>query len=100
MPFFIENDISIRPAKSQIIIGDGDIIQYTASNSAKMKARRIECFTVRSHSKSVILPGEELELVVPHHVAKDGSVAVEPRFDNHHAKMSQCACCEIIHFDN
>ena len=91
MPFFIENDISIRPAKSQIIIGDGDIIQYTASNSAKMKARRIECFTVRSHSKSVILPGEELELVVPHHVAKDGSVAVEPRFDNHHAKMSQCA---------
>ena len=88
MPFFIDNDISICPAKSQIIIGDSDIVQYNNTKSAKMSARRIKCYTVRSESKKVILPGEAVNFNVPNHVVKDGGVAVEPRFDNPHNMMS------------
>ena len=88
MPFFIENDISIRPAKSQIIIGGDDVIQYSTSKSSSMCARRLQSFVLRSPAKEVILPGESVTFRVPGHMVQTGTVAVEPRYDSGYNKSS------------
>ena len=60
MPFMIEYDIAVRPAKSQIIIGGTDIVEYD-TKAVKVKkhshSRRITNL-IRSPTTSVILPGD------------------------------------------
>ena len=46
-------------------------------------ARRLRSYTVRSQSKQILLPGEEVSFSLPSHVGSD-TVAVEPRHDNSH----------------
>ena len=80
-PFMTANDISIRPARGQIIIGDQtEIITYDSRiTSGRGSARLITPFEVKVQSKSIILPGESLQVQVPY---KDNhEVVVEPRFD-------------------
>ena len=80
-PFMTSNDISIRPAKGQIIIGDqNEIVLYDSRiRPEKGSARLITSFDVKVPSRSVILPGEALTVKVP--FGTENEVVVEPRFD-------------------
>ena len=83
MPFMMDNDISIRPAKSEVIIEGREVIKYQPVRYPKCSSKRIEAYTVRSPSNTVILPGESAQFQLPKHVSTK-FVAVEPRFDNKH----------------
>ena len=80
-PFMTSNDISIRPAKGQIIIGDQkEVILYDSRvRSERPTARLITSFDVKVPCRSVILPGEALTVDVPFET--ENEVVVEPRFD-------------------
>ena len=84
MPFMIEYDIAVRPAKSQIIIGGTDIVEYD-TKAVKVKkhshSRRITNL-IRSPTTSVILPGEQVSFKLPNHLQNEKKVAIEPRYDN------------------
>ena len=78
-PFMSSNDISIRPAKGQIIIGDqNEVVLYDSKVKSSGTACLITPFDVKVPSKSIILPGESLEVKVPW---SEEEVVVEPRFD-------------------
>ena len=89
-PFMSSNDISIRPAKGQIIIGDqNEIVLYDSKVKSSGSACLITPFDIKVPSRSIILPGESLEVQVPWN---DQEVVVEPRFDlsfNSRVKESQ-----------
>ena len=67
-PFLVSNDISIRPAKSQITIGE------TVIHSGDDNANRSQCHTVRRAqayvlrapaSSTTVWPGDYIELSIP-----------------------------------
>ena len=70
-PFMTSNDISIRPAKGQIIIGDqSEVVLYDSRiRSERATARLITSFDVKVPCRSVILPGEALTVDVPQFLA-------------------------------
>ena len=85
IPFFIANDISIRPATSEICLNiSQEVIKYKPNQITSNKFRRLQSFTVRSSSDAVILPGEEIVFQVPKYLHQGKAVAVEPRYDNSH----------------
>ena len=80
-PFLIANDISLRPAKSQIIIRGSDVVDYFSglTTGPLSSVRRTQSHVLRSPSTaSVIWPGEFLELTVPPELGQDCILAVEP----------------------
>ena len=109
-PFMTSNDISIRPAKGQIIIGDqNEVVLYDSKVKSSGTACLITPFDVKVPSKSIILPGESMDVKVPWN---DEEVVVEPRFDlsfnsrvkesqmwplPHFAKVSNGSICLINH---
>ena len=85
IPFMARNDISIRPAKHQITIGDTDVVHYDnpTLNSPQNHVRRTQAFVLRSGSSStVIWPGNFIELSLPSDIAPDSCLSVEPRIEN------------------
>ena len=87
MPFMIDHDVGVRPAKNQIIIDGTDIVEYSSKRSLASKpphSRRITSYTVRSPQKTVILPGEEIKFQLPKHMHDEDTVALEPRYDNNY----------------
>ena len=83
-PFLARNDVAVRPSKKQIIIGDADIIYYgTDECKADVPSvRRTQAFLLRNPRKTVILPGDYLELHTPCDVNTDTLWALEPRLDS------------------
>ena len=81
-PFLVNNDIAVRPAKRQIIINGDHIIPYGTQNDmySMPSARRTQAFLLRNQRKTVILPGDYLELSAPDMI--DGVWAIEPRLDS------------------
>ena len=66
-PFLVSNDIAVRRAKNQILIGDSEIVQYDSKSQVNKpaSARRTQAVLLCNPSKAVILPGEYLELTIP-----------------------------------
>ena len=84
-PFLISNDISIRPAKSQITINIGEtVIHYGDDNTNRSQChtvRRAQAYVLRAPvSSTTMWPGEYIELSIPS-VLDDLVVAFEPRND-------------------
>ena len=82
-PFLVSNDISIRPAKSQITIGE-TVIHYGDDNANRSQChtvRRAQAYVLRAPASSTtVWPGDYIELSIPS-VLDDLVVAVEPRND-------------------
>ena len=88
MPFLIQNDISIRPARAELILAGSEVVKYSTSIPTKNLARRLNSYTVRCPSDQVILPGEVASFAIPKHVCPNEPVAVEPRYDNAHNSIT------------
>ena len=84
MPFLTENDIAIRPAKSEIILDGSESIFYDPKSIQQPISRRLSGYTIRSPSTAVILPGESASFELPGQYIKENTVSVEPRFDNNY----------------
>ena len=82
-PFMITNDISVRPAKGQVLIQGSEILAYHPESSASCQAhavRRTQSFVLRSSAPTtVVLPGEYLELDLPPNIDPDCTLAIETR---------------------
>ena len=83
-PFMIINDISVRPAKHHIVLGDGTSIHYgeaRGSDTTHHAVRRTH--TLRAPSThTIIWPGDFLELELPETFSPDTVCAIEPRVDS------------------
>ena len=85
VPFMAQNDISVRPAKHQIILGDNTSITYPHTDQERPALRR--AVVLRGGSKSTtVWPGDFLELNIPptSGVVRDQSYIIEARYDSHH----------------
>lgn len=84
-PFMIENDISLRPAKKQILIQNTDVVKYdTGPNCTTYhNVCRAKAFVLHAPSTStVVWPGEYIELDVPEEIRSDNILAIEARSDS------------------
>ena len=95
-PFMISNDISVRPAKGQVLIQGSEILAYHPESSASSQAhavRRTQSYVLRSSTPTtVVLPGEYLELDLPPNIDPDCALAIEARTNapsNTCSKVSQ-----------
>ena len=71
MPFMVEHDVGVRPAKNQIIIDGSDVVQYEPKRSPiKNSSRRVTSFTIHSPKSTVILPDEEVKFPLPTHLCR------------------------------
>ena len=80
IPFMSTNDISVRPAKQQILIGDTNIVHYsTFPSDSPNRVRRTQAYIFAT---SVIWPGSCLELALPSDLQPVCTLAIESRTDN------------------
>ena len=72
-PFMETNDVAVRLAKRQIIIGGKEVVHYgnTHTLSGPPSARRAQAFLLRISRPAVILPGESLQVSTLHHLDPD-----------------------------
>ena len=81
-PFMSFNDISVRPAKNQVIVQGSEVLLYThqSQGSALPTVRRTQAHVLRASAPSTILwPGDYLELDIPSDLSCDSPLAIEPR---------------------
>ena len=83
-PFMETNDIAIRPAKRQVILGDGTTYTYGSTKEPKGRhtVRRADVLRAPSHTTTV-WPGEFIELELPPNSLNDTMLALEPRTYTH-----------------
>ena len=83
-PFMVYNDIAVRPARREIVIkGDQVVVYGEQSVRNAPSVRRTQALLLRGPSqRSVILPGEFIELQLPNETQPDALWALEPRYDN------------------
>ncbi|MCG7866391.1 MAG: hypothetical protein JAY74_08440, partial [Candidatus Thiodiazotropha taylori] len=86
IPFMTVNDISLRPSRQQILIGDSQVFYYgqSLSNSSVNRIRRTQAIVLRSPTTSVIWPGEFYEFNIPQELAPEGdcTLSIESRPDS------------------
>ena len=85
VPFMHTNDISVRPAKHQVILGDGSVYQYSANTIPKSSnsIRRMQATVLRSPtSMTTVWPGDFVEIDIPDTLPDDCTFALEPRCDS------------------
>ena len=59
--FMSSNDISVRPAKNQILIGDTNIVHYgTFPSDSPNRVRRTQAYILKLEATSVIWSGTNL----------------------------------------
>ena len=78
VPFMDTNDISIRPAKQEIKLGDGTIYHYGIVQQSGPRIMR-QALILRSPVTTTLWPGDFIELDVPSDIPLDNPVALEPR---------------------
>ena len=82
IPFMSTNDISVRPAKQQILIGDTNIVHYgTSPSDSSNRARRTHAYILKPEATSVIWSGSYLELALPSDLQPECTLAIESRTD-------------------
>ena len=81
-PFMESNDIAVRPAKHQVILGDGTIHNYGSQQPVSISSAAHRAIVLRSPPTSTTLwPGEFLEVELPGDAPPDSVYALEPRTD-------------------
>ena len=81
-PFMSTNDISVRPAKQQIFIGDTNIVHYgTSPSDSPNRVRRTQAYILKPEATSVISLGSYLELTLPSDLQPECTLAIESRTD-------------------
>ena len=81
-PFMEANDISVRPAKRQVILGDGTTYVYGSQSPSAVSTTARRAIVLRAPPTSTtIWPGEFVELSLPDSVPPDWEYALEPRCD-------------------
>ena len=82
-PFMSKNDISVRPAKQQSLIGDTNIVHYgTSPSDSPNRVRRTQAYILKPEATSVIWPGSYLELALPSDLQPECTLAIESRTGN------------------
>ena len=85
-PFMTINDVSVRPARHEITIGETTTVQYgsqTTDNKQYHTVRRAHAYVLHAPSPSTtVWPGEFIELQLPT-ALDDQTLAVEPRSSPH-----------------
>ena len=77
IPFMSTNDISVRPAKQQILIGDTSIVHCGTSPSVSPnRMRRTQAYILKPEATSVIWPGSYLELALPSDLQPECTLAI------------------------
>ena len=83
IPFMSTNDISVRSAKQQILIGDANIVHCgTSPSDSPNRVRRTQAYILKPEAASVIWPGSYLELALPSDLQPECTFATESRLDN------------------
>ena len=81
IPFMSANDISIRPTKHLIMVGDKHATQYNSNQISDVNhIRRTQAYILRSPSTTV-WPGGHIDIALPEHLPPEGKVAIEPRVE-------------------
>ena len=76
------NDIAVRPAKRQVILGDGAIHNCGSQQAVPINSAARRAIVLRSPPTSTtILPGVFLEVALPSKTPPDSVYALEPRTD-------------------
>ena len=83
IPFMSTNDISVRPAKQQILIDDTNIVHYgTSPSDSHNRVRRTQAYILKPEATSVIWPGSSFELAFPSDLQPECTLAIESSTDN------------------
>ena len=85
IPFMTANDVSVRPAKQEIIIDESTVVNYgfTHDKSVCNRVRRTQAYVLRSSSNAtVIWPGNYIEVDLPSDLDPDCTVAIETHVDS------------------
>ena len=81
-PFMESNDIAVRPAKRQVILGDGTIHNYGSQKPVSISPTACCAIVLRSSPTSTtVWPGEFLEVELPGDAPPDSVYALEPQTD-------------------
>ncbi|KAL2076333.1 hypothetical protein ACEWY4_028085 [Coilia grayii] len=84
IPFMEVNDVSIRPAKHQVCLGD-NVFCYGSNRTAVDRHAVQRAHVLRVSAKAAIWPGEYIELDLPPELCDlEGELAVEPHIDTSH----------------
>lgn len=82
-PFMERNDVAVRPAKKQVLLGDGTVYPYGSSpNQGNQMAARYAFLIRAPPSSQTIWPGDFLEVQLPDDAPPDCEYAIEPRSDS------------------
>ena len=85
IPFMSLNDISVRPEKKQIMIGDTNTVHYGTSDSDNHNGVcRAHAYVLKPETTSVVWPGGYMyvELALPFDLQPECTLAIESRSDN------------------
>ena len=78
------NDITVHPAKCQVILHDGTIHQYGSQQPVKVNSTACRAIVLRSPPRSMtVWPRDFLEVELPSDVPPDSVFVLEPRTDAH-----------------
>ena len=79
-PFLMTNDITLRPAKQQVILGNSETVSYSSTKQFKDYSgiRRASAHLLRADSSSTLWPGEYIDLTLPSHINPEETLALEP----------------------
>lgn len=92
-PFMETNDIAVRPAKREVLLGNGSVYTYGSKSPPNPHATARRTFVLRAPAPSqTVWPGEFMEVRLPDDAPSDSEYALEPRIDApsaHNLKPSQ-----------
>ena len=81
-PFIGSNDIAVRPAKHQVILGDGTIHNYRSLQLVTINSTAHRAIVLCSPpTPTTLWPGEFLEVRLPGNTSPDSVYALEPWTD-------------------
>ena len=87
IPFREINDIAVRPAKREIIIGEGQTYRYGSTTNLSSPTAAHRAFVLRAPAPSTtIWPGDFLKMQLPSEAPPDDEHAFEPRIDAPNAR--------------
>ncbi len=79
IPFLVLNDITIRPAKHEVILATSERVTYaTKAYSQPTPGVRRANNIIRATSSTTVWPGECIELTLPDGYLPDETVAIKP----------------------
>ena len=92
-PFMEANDVAVRPAKREVLLGNGSFYTYGSKSPPSPPPTVRRAFVLRAPAPSkTVWPGEFLEVQLPDDAPPDSEYALEPRTDapsSHNLKPSQ-----------